>query len=134
MAAIEEILLNNRKRSHVLVCSSSNAACDEIFERLLPIFNSNDILRLYASSYDRKKLKDHYIGFCNYNDETRSFDMPELKYLYGFGVIICTLSVAGNLVRANDHPLFRPDHFSHVIIDESASTHETLTMVPIAGI
>lgn len=63
----------------------------------------------------------------------KQFTMPELIYLYSRRVLICTLAVAGNLVRANGNASFKPDHFSHVIIDECACTHETLTMVPIAG-
>lgn len=133
VASIEEIIRDTQKQNFVLVCSSSNSACDEIFGRLLTIFDCNEIFRLYTVSHERKKVEERYIKFCNWDEETKAFTMPDLKYLYSQRVIICTLAVAGNLVRANGNVAFKPDHFSHVIIDECASTHETLTMVPIAG-
>lgn len=133
VAAIVEIIRDSRKQNFVLVCSSSNAACDEIFGRLLSIFGYTDIYRLYAVLHDRKKVKDRYVQFCNWDEDTKSFSMPALTYLYSHRVLICTLAVAGNLVRANNNASFKPDHFSHVIIDECACAHEPLTMIPIAG-
>lgn len=133
VASIEEIIRDSRKHNFVLVCSNSNTACDEILGRLLTIFGCNEIFRLYTVSHERKKVKERFIEFCNWDKETKAFIMPDLKYLYNQRVIICTLAVAGNLVRANGNVAFKSDHFSHVIIDECACTHETLTMVPIAG-
>lgn len=134
VAAIEEIVRDERERNFVLVCSSSNAACDELLGRLLLVCGHEEkILRLYAVSHERKKVEHHHIKFSNWDEGMKQFIMPELKYLYRQRVLICTLAVAGNLVRANVNASFRPDHFSHVIIDEVACTHETLTLIPIAG-
>lgn len=117
----------------MLVCSSSNAACDEILTRLLGLINKKDILRLHAHSHNRWEVSEHYFDCSNWDEAMKKFTLPSLKYIYSFPVVICTLAVAGNLVRANGNVLFKPDHFSHVIIDECACTFETLTMVPIAG-
>lgn len=133
VAAIEEIIRDSQKQNFVLVCSSSNSACDEIFGRLLVTLEYKNVFRLYAVSHELNKVEDSYLEFCNWDRDTKSFIMPDLKYLYNQRVVICTLAVAGNLVRANNNVTFKPDHFSHVIIDECACTHETLTMVPIAG-
>lgn len=43
VAAIEEIVRNKATENFVLVCASSNAACDEIFERLMEVFLPSDI-------------------------------------------------------------------------------------------
>lgn len=133
VAAIEEIIRDSSKCNFVLVCSMSNAACDEIFGRLLPVLRRKEIFRLYASSHERKKVEQRFIEYSNWDEHTKSFTMPELSYLYRRRVLICTLAVAGNFVRANGNASFKPDHFSHVVIDESACTHETLTLIPIAG-
>lgn len=61
------------------------------------------------------------------------FPMPALGFLYSFRVLICTLCTAGNLGRDDRNQNSDPKHFSHVIIDECASTHETMSMIPIVG-
>lgn len=89
------------------------------------------MIRLYTSSYDKKKMNDHVEPYSNWC--RNMFTIPSLLELYRFRIIICTLAVAGNLARAYNDPIFNPGHFSHIMIDESANTHETMTMVPIAG-
>lgn len=49
-------MLDSRQQYYVLVCSNSNAACNEILGRLAPILSHKDILRLYAISHDRQKV------------------------------------------------------------------------------
>lgn len=38
-----------------------------------------------------------------------------------------------NWEKAHTDPRFKAEHFSHIMVDESACTHETMTMVSIAG-
>lgn len=129
VAAIEEIVRSSSKC--VLVCANSNAACDEITERLLAVLKKCEIFRMYAQSYDKKKIDDGILPVCNLvNDE---FIFPSSVFLYKFRVLICTLTTSGCLTRARENGSFRSNHFSHVIIDECASSHETVTMIPIAG-
>lgn len=132
-ATIEEIVRDVRKHSCVLVCANSNAACDEVAFRLLPVFNSIELLRLYTSSFNPRKIHPRLKQYSNCDPDIKKCIIRELSYLYSFRVVICTLAVAGNLVRANDNPVFKPNHFSHIIIDECASTHETMAIIPIAG-
>lgn len=121
------------RENFILVCSNSNAACDELFERLMQILDYNEILRLYSISHDIKRVPSEFLNFSNWDSRTKSFTMPELNFLYSHRVLVCTLTVAGNLTRANCCPVFRPDHFNYVIIDECACAHETMTLLPIAG-
>lgn len=130
VAAIEQIVISTY--GHVLVCANSNAACDEIAERLMHVLSKAQLLRFYPKSYNLKKIKPSLLRVSNvYN---RQISVPELSFFYGYRVIVCTLCTAGCFTRARaDFEVFDPAHFSHVIIDESASTHETMTLVAIAG-
>lgn len=101
---------------------------------LLQILDYHEILRLYTAGHDPKKIeKKEYIRFSNFDVRTKNFEMPGLQFIYSHRVVICTLAVAGNLTRGNKSSLYKPDHFSHVIIDESACALETMTMIAIAG-
>lgn len=126
---IEEIVCSSNKC--VLVCANSNAACDEITLRLLKILKKHEIFRMYAKSYHTAKV-DVNIRQC-YNYYRGQFKYPCLKYLYGFRVVVSTLLTAGHIMRARSDPDFDPKHFSYLIIDECASTNETSTLIPIAG-
>lgn len=131
VAAIDEIITIS-EQNHVLVCCNSNTACDEIVERLIPFFENDQLIRLYTTSYNKRKMDYRFEPYSNWC--RNQFTIPSLKELYSFKVIVCTLVVAGNFARAYNDPHFNPTHFSHIIIDESANTHETMTMIPIAGI
>lgn len=138
VAAIEEIVLSST-RGTVLVCASSNAACDEITERLLKVLVYGQMFRMYAITYNVQKISDEIKPICNLVDE--QLCIPSLKFLSRFPVLICTLSATGCLSRAKKIRYgcgryvekIDPIQFSHIIIDECASTHETETMIPIAG-
>lgn len=129
VAAIEEIVRSTTKS--VLVCANSNSACDEITERLIDVLHFGEMFRIYAKSYDVRKINGRIKPFCNWLKE--EFRYPSLEFLYQFRVLVCTLSTSGCLTRACEDVSFDSGHFSHIIIDESASTHETVTMIPIAG-
>lgn len=129
VAAIEEIVRSTRKC--VLVCANSNAACDEVTERLLAVLKKREIFRMYAKSYDKRKISEEIEPICNFTGG--EFRFPTLEYLYKFRVLVCTLVTSGCLVRARDNGSFNSSHFSHIFIDECASTHETVSIIPIAG-
>lgn len=129
VSAIEEIVRSSDK--YVLVCANSNAACDEIAIRLMYVLSANEMFRLYAKSCDYKAINPKLKSICNwFNDE---FRYPSLSFLYRFRVLVCTLCTAGCLVRARHNHNYKVDHFSHIFIDECASTHETMAMIAIAG-
>lgn len=129
VAAIEEIVRTTSKS--VLVCANSNSACDEIVTRLVGILEMGEMFRMYGRSYDVRKVGEKIKPICNWLKG--EFRFPSLSFLYRFRVLVCTLTTAGCLTRSTDNPQFSSCHFSHIIIDESASTHETVSMIPIAG-
>lgn len=138
-----------------MVCANSNSACDEITERLLNVLQIGEIFRMYAKSYDTRKVSEDIKPICNMLK--KGFCSPSLEFLYQFRVLVCTLNTAGSLARAqeypewlgrkskrsrrniwqsgsdNDAPAYNPKHFSHIFIDECVSAHETVSLISIAG-
>ncbi|KAG4069838.1 hypothetical protein HA402_009545 [Bradysia odoriphaga] len=127
VAAIETIVRTTSK--NILVCAHSNAACNEITERLAKVLTDTEMLRMLSVSQDKTDISSTLKPFCNLFDGKLNY--PELSYLYKFRVLICTLSVSGCLVKAHKSD---PKHFGYVFIDECASACETMTLVPIAGL
>ncbi|XP_037051435.1 putative helicase mov-10-B.1 [Bradysia coprophila] len=127
VAAIETIVRTTSK--NILVCSQSNAACNEITERLTEVLSDTEMLRMFSVNHDKNDISSTIEPFCNLFNGKLNY--PELSYLYKYRVLICTLSVSGCLVRAYKSD---PKHFSYVFIDECASACETMTLVPIAGL
>lgn len=110
----------------------SNAACDEITERLLSVLTEDQMYRFFAKSYKHEKINPRIIKVSNFASEGIIY--PSLKFLYKFRVVICTLCSAGCLTRARiNKKVWKADHFGYVIIDECASAHETMCLIPIAG-
>lgn len=116
---------------NVLVCAQSNAACNEIAERLLKLLDKKQLLRMFSMSHDHDKISSTVEPFCNLYDGELKY--PSLDYLYKFRVLICTLSTAGCLVRVRNSSKFNAAHFGYVFIDECASAQETMALIPIAG-
>lgn len=126
VAAILNIIKSTTKR--ILVCAQSNAACDEIAERLCKHLSPNQLFRMYAMSQRPNNVSRAVLTVSNFH--RGEIDFPSLSRLYQYSVVICTLSTAGCLTRAQCNP----QHFSYVFIDECASTPETMALVPIAGL
>lgn len=129
MAAIQKIVQTTTK--NILVCAQSNAACNEIAERLAKVLTNTEMFRMFSKSYDLDQISATIKPFCNLFDEELKY--PGLEYLYKFRVLICTLSTSGCLVRARHSIHFDPKHFGYVFIDECASANETMALIPIAG-
>lgn len=137
VAAIEEIVRSTNKA--VLVCANSNSACDEITERLVKVLHFGEMFRMYARSFDKRQISENIMPICNWIKG--KFHLPSLEVLYKFRVVVCTLSTTGCIVRAarnprfgyRKNPYFGCHHFSHIFVDECASTHETVSMIPITG-
>lgn len=129
VAAIERIVLTTQK--NILVCAQSNAACDEIAQRLCKLLTKKQMLRMYSMSYELDKVSSTMKPFCNLFDS--EFKYPCLKDLYQYRVVICTLATSGHLARSRHNSEFSRKHFGYILIDECASAHETMALIPIAG-
>lgn len=131
VAAIAEIVKSSN--DFVLVLTHSNAACDELTTRLAKVLKKNELFRLYAKSFNKKKLTPTIKGVCNlHNGE---FRYPCLKYLYQYRVVVTTLMAAGNLVRSRGEDSdFDSGHFARIIIDEAGCVQEPASMIPIVGL
>ena len=103
VAAIEEIVRSSS--NCVLVCVNSNVACDEIAERLLNVLQPGEMFRMYAKSYNTKKISDRLKPICNWLDDKYHF--PALNFLYQFRVLVATVAVAGYLTKAREDPHFK---------------------------
>lgn len=131
IAAIEEIV--GSSENFILVTAQSNSACDEITERLLDVLNPNQILRLYAKSFEKNLISSKIQPCSNLRDGEIKF--PSLNYLYKFRIVVATLSTVGCISRARGHDRhFDSSHFSYIFIDEAACVHEPVSMIPIAGL
>lgn len=130
VSAIQEIVRSSNKS--VLVCAFSNSACDEISERLLDVLSAEEIHRLYAKTFNTELISPKIWPISNIQDG--KIQMPSLKYLQQFRVVVCTMLTAGSIVRARgEEKCFSSTHFSHIIMDEAAYCPETVSLVPIAG-
>lgn len=127
IAAIEQIVKSTD--NNILVCAQSNAACDEITERLLAVLNEDQVYRMYSTMYNGTKVSERVRRVSNANEKA----YPALKELYKYRVLVCTLCTAGCLTRARSSDWFDAAHFSYVMIDECASTQEIVSLIPIAG-
>lgn len=130
VAAILELILFSTNKC-VLVCSQSNSACDDIAKKLMVHLDQKQILRMYAKSC---KTVDPTLAPIS-NFKNGKLELPCLKQLYSYRVIVCTISTAGSITRSRRlDKNFNSKFFSHVFIDEAAFITEILTIVAIAGL
>lgn len=131
-----------KKNAHILVTASSNAACDDIGNRLLKYVSMNKMLRLYSPAFDKKpekidKVLEQISNFRNRHlckcgkrscPEIEPCDDPSYEEFYTARVVIATLVSCGRIFSAG----IKSDHFNYIFIDEAASECEPITLIPIA--
>lgn len=125
-------LLHTQQLSRILVTATSNAAADELAQRLLKYLRNScyfdhNVYRLYAANVQREVSDPLLLDNSNYEMSS----LPDWRILKKFRVIVCTLSTAGRLTL--ELPLSIEKHFTHLFIDECGSATETATLIPIAG-
>lgn len=129
MALIEQIVRITKQ--NVLFCAPTNNACDEMVYQLTRILQAGELYRFYATSNQVSKAKPQVLDVSNFNGTTVTY--PPLDTLYKYRVVICTVESAGFLTRARIDKDWNGLNFKYIIIDDSASMHETMTFIPIAG-
>lgn len=119
----------------ILITAGSNAACDEISERIMKFLGADakkKMFRMYAKNYEKAKLKPKIEPISNWKGN--QFIIPSIEYLYQFRIVICTLLTSGCITRSRGlDKRFNSSHFKFTFIDEAASAHETELLVAIAG-
>lgn len=124
---ISQILKLN-SNSHVLVCASSNSACNEITQRLMTFIPAHSIFRMFSQSVEIDSIPNDICRISNLDKGVHYY--PSLLDLYKYKIVICTLTTTGRFVQAN----ISKTHFTHILIDESGSATETQLLVAIAGL
>jgi helicase MOV-10 len=81
--------------SKILVTAQSNAACNEIIERLLKFLPSTDVYRLFAPSLEKRMdtIAKELIPISNL--ATGRHQYPGWTDFYQYRVVVCTLCTAG---------------------------------------
>lgn len=130
--AISQIMKNETPSEYVLVCATSNSACDEVAKRLIEgkIAGRDKVFRIFSKSVLPKGIST--IPQCVLNASNLSKGehyFPSLEILCTYKVIVCTLTTAGRLSQGK----INPQHFSHVFIDEAGSATETQTLIALSG-
>ena len=133
--AIFQILVTDT-RSSVLVCATSNAACNEICSRLLQIMHESLVFRMYSQkkAEDLDSIPDEIVQVSNlstkYRAKYKSAQLPCLADLCKYRVVVGTLVMAGRLAQAD----IDKKHFNYVFLDECGSTTEANAVIAIAGV
>ncbi|XP_055319847.1 putative helicase mov-10-B.1 isoform X2 [Sitodiplosis mosellana] len=126
-----QIIRNNNPDEYILVCATSNSACNEVAKRLLQSNGGKDkVFRIFSKSVAFKMDDIPTDVLAASNLKTGEHYYPSLQYLYQCKVIVCTLTTAGRLSQGK----INPKHFSHIFIDEAGSATESQTMIAIAGL
>ncbi|XP_063709671.1 putative helicase mov-10-B.1 [Culicoides brevitarsis] len=121
-----------KPEANILVCASSNYACNEIMSRLLDlnVVDETDMFRYLSKSQMRKldTIEDRILELSNI-DKNQMFNIPTKEDLQGYKIIFLTLVTAGRL-----HLLeMGTNWFDYIIVDEAGSATEASTVIPIAG-
>ncbi|KAG0224345.1 hypothetical protein BGW41_005152 [Actinomortierella wolfii] len=130
--------------SHILVTAPSHSACDTIMKRLIPYLQPQHLLRLNDATRPFVEVPDTVMPYCygsNY------FDIPPLKDLLKFRVVVCTCLDASMLIsggasnistreyyNSNPETAKRPEdrsHWTHLFIDEAGQAIEPETDIPL---
>lgn len=118
---------------YVLVTANSNSACDTLTERLIDVLQPDEIFRMFAKTYNENKIPEKIRPICNWYNGV--FKFPSLEYLYGYRVVICTLTTAGCLTRSREIDThFNSSHFDYIFTDEAACVQSAVSLIPIAGL
>ncbi|XP_062921482.1 putative helicase MOV-10 isoform X2 [Mobula hypostoma] len=127
--AIKQVL-NCIPTAHILACAPSNSATDLLCQRIRRSVEKRHIYRLNAASRNWDSVPSDVKEYSNWNESTRSYEVPSKDVLKQYRVIASTLITAGRLASAN----FPPGHFSHVFIDEAGHAVEPESIIAIAGL
>lgn len=122
--------------NRILLCAQSNTVCDELALRLLETLDHpKDMMRVYAMNFKRpiSQLKKHS-NYDDINDTMRPLTVTDLTNIR---VFICTVAASGLFFAKSKKQSRKQERhtpkFDYLLIDEAASTSESMTLIPITG-
>ena len=123
-------LLRYDSAHKILVTAPSDAACDVIAKRLLPVLPGL-ILRVNWWSRNPDSLPPSLLS-CSAMDKDGFFYMPSKEEIMSASVVICQCFVAGCLeIGTPTSRLWMENHFTHVFVDESSQSFEFESLIPL---
>ncbi|XP_057340632.1 putative helicase mov-10-B.1 [Microplitis mediator] len=125
--AICQIMKKNPS-TKILICTPSNAAADEIAERLLKNLGAVEddfMYRMYSSSRSVDDVKPTLKTFSNFADRKTVFVNKEVFMTKK--IVITTLATA---IRLHGYKL-RENYFGYLFVDEAGQATELDTLIPL---
>ncbi|XP_033309910.1 putative helicase mov-10-B.1 isoform X2 [Bombus bifarius] len=113
------------KSKNILVCAPSNAAADEIANRLLCLLPHKDVFRMYAASKCCNNVDEKIYPNSNFIDDMVLYLPKEIFILKK--IVITTLVTCMRLANLK----LRNDHFSYIFIDEASQSIELESLIPL---
>ncbi|XP_046486556.1 putative helicase MOV-10 [Neodiprion pinetum] len=111
--------------NHILICTPSNAAADEILKRLLKNIPEQDVYRMYGSSRNWDDVDEEIQPCSNFVDGEKIFLPKELLMLRR--IVVVTLMSCARLLALK----LWENHFAYVFIDEGGQATEPETLIPL---
>lgn len=146
-------ILKNDPKAHILVCGASNPSADTLTRRLSAGgLDVKQLFRLCHPSRPLDEVRGDIMMFTKLNVEHGEFEMPPLKELLSFRVVV-TSATDSSLLYANHacnsslqslsqhvtstiYPfanLPTPPHWTHLLFDEAAQAHEPDSLIPLSA-
>lgn len=145
-------LLKHNSQAHLLVCGASNPSADTLTRRLAAAgLDHHTLFRLNHSSRPLDEVRGDISMFCRLSTEHGQFEMPSLRELLAYRVVVtsaadasllyeyhaCNSSLQGlsHHVSSAVHPLSTqptPPHWTHMLLDEAAQAHEPDSLIPLS--
>ncbi|KOX74484.1 Putative helicase mov-10-B.1 [Melipona quadrifasciata] len=109
---------------NILVCTSSNAAADEIAKRLLHLLPHKDIFRMYSASKLSSDIDKQIYPRSNFINDMILY-LPKEIFIWK-KIVISTFVTCMRLVNLK----LQSDHFSYIFIDEASQNIELESLIP----
>ena len=136
--AIVQVLRQN-PIAKVLVCAPSDAACDVLASRLLPLLPKTNVqpptgrrmlLRINWWSRKLASLDPSLLTSCSMDPVGAVFTLPTLTEFQAASIVVCQCFVAEWLEFCGKRG-WTKKHFTHLFIDETSQAMECESLVPI---
>ncbi|XP_043507496.1 putative helicase mov-10-B.1 isoform X2 [Frieseomelitta varia] len=112
------------KSKNILVCTSSNAAADEITRRLLHLLRHKDVFRMYSSHKCCSDIDEQIYPISNFINDAVIY-LPKEIFIWK-KIVISTFVSCMRLANLK----LQTNHFSYIFIDEASQNIEIESLIP----